>query len=140
MTLEQLNEHLKLVVKLQAAKETLESLETSVSGPGSQNLTGMPSAHNAGDKVGKLVTELDALRRRVNRLERQVRESEAPIQEWIDEIEDVDTWRVFYHRFILGKPWKEVADALGHYTSESRAQHICYRYLNFGPPWDEIGE
>jgi len=140
MTLEQLNEHLKLVVKLQAAKETLEGLEASEHDPRGQNLTGMPSAHNAGDKVGKLVTEIDALRRRVNRLEYQVHESEKPIQEWIDSIEDVPTWRVFYHRFILCEPWKEVAGALGKYTSESCAQHICYRYLNFGPPWDELGD
>jgi len=138
MTLDQLNHHLELVVKLQAARETLEGLEASASGPGSQNLTGMPSAHNAGDKVGKLVTEIDALRRRVKKLERQVRESEEPIQEWIDEIEDVNTWRVFYHRFVLAKPWKEVADALGPYTSEATVKHICYRYLNFGPPWTDI--
>lgn len=139
MTLEQLNAHLELVVKLQAAEETLERLETSASGPNGQNLTGMPSAHNAGDKVGKLVTELDYMRHRVARLRAKTQESAVPIIEWVSKIDDIEVWRVFYQRFILGKPWKEVADTMGQYISEDKVQHICYRYLNLEPQQNDFG-
>lgn len=121
MTLEQLNAHFELVVKLQTAEEMLERLESSVAGS---------EASKANRRERELqAAELEAMRFRVGRMRQKAQESAAPVIEWVNGIEKANVWKIFYNRFVLGKPWKEVADAVGEYTSVSAVQHICSRYL-----------
>ena len=127
MDLTQLNEHYSLVQKLNEAKELYATTEAKVLG--SQKLTGMPHGSGVSDKAGALASALADISAHVSYLERLVAESEPPVEEFIDGIEDLQTRLIFKYRFLNGCTWWEVAGMFDAGTSDLAVKQICYRYL-----------
>lgn len=92
-----------------------------------QNLTGMPSSGNVSDKVGQIATDIAFYKVLIECDKQKCKEEYNKLHEYIQSIDDSLTRQIFTLRFIEGKSWFEVADAIG--SSEYSVKHICYRYI-----------
>ena len=128
MNLEDLNRHLALREKLDKAQELLISLRAAAS-PGTAKLTGMPHAPGVKDKVGDLAIEIADLSSRIEFLNAELARQEPEIEDFIAEIEDLQTRIIFRLRFLRGLSWKEISQVLGKFTSENSVKTACYRYF-----------
>lgn len=129
MKLEDLNKHLYLVQQLQETKELYQAMQAKTIG--SQKLDGMPHGGGVSDKTGMLATELADLGERIAYQERMIRESEMPVEEFINSIEEERTRMIFRLRFLYGLSWCEVAHFVGKYVTEESVRITCYRYLGY---------
>lgn len=127
MTLEQLNKHMDLVLKLKNAQELYQAMYTKTIG--SPALDGMPHGSGVSDKTGRLAVELADMSARIRYLQEAIRESATPIVRFINDIEDDTTRMIFRLRFIHGYAWCEVANILGDNYTEAAVKTICYRQL-----------
>lgn len=127
MTLETLNEHQRLVVDLQEARDMLKALEASMLK--SPSYDGMPHATGAYDKVSMLVLKIEEQKETIKTYERLVQASEKKVLPWINSIRDNRTNLIFYLRFICGYEWQEVADCIGGKNTAEAVKAVCYRYL-----------
>ena len=127
LELDELNEHFDLIQKLIRVQEMYQNMEAKALG--AQRITGMPHGTGISDKVGMLATELADLSGRITYLQNAIRESEKPIEEWVNNIEDDKTRMIFRLRFLHGYSWGEVAYYIGTGISEDTAKQVCYRYL-----------
>ena len=130
MTLDELNEHLDLIIELKKAKDMLQSLWNAAH-PKGQALTGMPHSTDVKDKIGDLAIEIADLETDIELLEAQVAKSAEPVIAYIAQIPDIQTKMVFRLRFCRGHQWKEVARMLGGGNTEDSVKKVCYRYLGF---------
>lgn len=129
MTLQRLNEHLELRMRLARAQEMLEALRSAVL-PGATTLTGMPHAPGVKDKVGDLATEIADMDARIKHLEAEIRQDEKEILSYICNINDDQTRLIFRLRFIRCLTWGEVASVIGGRNTEDAVKSVCYRYLS----------
>ena len=127
MTLEELNLHYKAVEELNSARDRLESMTSFLKG---QNLDGMPRASSESRKVEQLAILIEAQEDKVARMERVVRRSEKPVQDFIDSIPDNRTAEIFSLRFLAGYEWETVALIIGGKNTEGAVKATCYRYLD----------
>lgn len=127
MTLERLNEHLNIVLELQAAQETLSSLQIQILG--ATNYDGMPHVHDASRKTEQFAILLQTQIDEVNRLERMVEGSQKDVQEYIDSIEDNRARVIFRLRFLCGLKWDAVAVMLGKGITADAVRSVCIRRL-----------
>jgi hypothetical protein len=127
MDLSTLNEHYLLVQKLNEARALYET--TQAKALGSQTLTGMPHGSGVSDRAGALAATLADISANVCYLEMLVAESEPPVREFVDGIEDLRTRLVFKYRFMQGMAWGEVAGMFEAGTSEVAVKNVCYSYL-----------
>ena len=129
MTLDELNQFLDLVQKLQKNREILESLETRAV-PGGQVLTGMPHAPGVSNKVEMFAVEIADMRARVEQQQAEVEEQQKAVEAFIAGIEPDWVRLIFRLRFIHALQWKEVAYMMGGDNTEESVKRLCYRYLN----------
>lgn len=129
MTWQQLDEHFELVEKLIQSRELVERLRASL-GLKAQNLSGMPRGNGVGDLIGNSVVEIVRVEQKTEKLAARVAESQKPIDEWIDSIEDVYTQTILRLRFIYGLQWKEVASTVGGGNTAESVKMVCYRLFD----------
>ena len=108
MTRAQLDAHRLLQAQLNEARTAYHELEERAY-PGAQRLDGMPRSPGNSDKVGELGIELAASWLKIDELERAVKESRPPIDEYIDSLADPLTRLVVGLRIVCALSWKEVA-------------------------------
>lgn len=129
MTLQRLNEHFELRIRLAKAQEMLESLRAAAC-PGAAVLTGMPHAPGVKDKVGDLAAEIADMDARIEYLEAKIKQDEREILEYIRAIDDDQLRLIFRLRFIRCLTWGEVASVIGGRNTEDAVKSACYRYLS----------
>lgn len=134
MTLQRLNEHLNMLLQLQAAMEALGSMKAQILGAAKSD--GMPHGHDVSRTTENLAILLQKQIDDVNRLERMVDGSEKEIREFVESIDDNRTRLIFSLRFLCGMKWAAVAVMIGGGNSEKAVKSTCYRFLNCGE--DEI--
>lgn len=83
--------------------------------------------------TGEGAVEIADMRETVARLEAEITRSEEEIASYISGIPDNLTRTIFRLRFIHGMAWKEVASAVGRWSTEAAVKSVCYRYLKNGP-------
>ena len=127
MTLEKLNEHRDLVLKLHRAMEMVSRLREKAE-PHSPSLTGMPHGSGVGDKVADLAIEIADLEARCDYLKAAIAEDKE-VEDWIVAIPDDMLRLIFRLRFIRGLEWKRTADYLGGGNNENSVKIMAYRYL-----------
>ena len=127
MTLAELNGHLDMLTQLQEAKESLSNMQARILG--ASQYDGMPHAHEAARRTENLSIILEGQLETVNRLERIVKTSEAPVREWIETIDDNRTKLIFSLRFLAGMKWESVAYYIGGRNTTESVKMACYRYL-----------
>ena len=127
MTLAELNGHLDMLTQLQEAKESLSNMQARILG--ASQYDGMPHAHEAARRTENLSSILEGQLETVNRLERIVKKSEAPVREWIETIDDNRTKLIFSLRFLAGMKWESVAYYIGGRNTTESVKMACYRYL-----------
>ena len=127
MTLERLNEHRDLVLKLHKAMEMVSRLREKAE-PHSPSLTGMPHGSGVGDKVADLAIEIADLEARCDYLKAVIAEDKE-VEDWIVAIPDDMLRLIFRLRFIRGLEWKRTADYLGGGNNENSVKIMAYRYL-----------
>lgn len=127
MTLQRLNEHLNMLLQLQAAKEALGSMQAQILG--SAKSDGMPHGHEVSRTTENLAILLQKQIDDVNRLERMVDGSEKEIREFVNSIEDNRTHLIFSLRFLCGYKWEGVAKMIGAGNSGEATRMVAYRYL-----------
>ena len=127
MTLAELNGHLDMLTQLQEAKESLSNMQARILG--ASQYDGMPHAHEAARRTENLSIILEGQLETVNRLERIVKKSEAPVREWIETIDDNRTKLIFSLRFLAGMKWECVAYYIGGRNTTESVKMACYRYL-----------
>ena len=127
MTLAELNGHLDMLTQLQEAKESLSNMQARILG--ASQYDGMPHAHEAARRTENLSIILEGQLETVNRLERIVKKSEAPVREWIETIDDNRTKLIFSLRFLVGMKWESVAYYIGGRNTTESVKMACYRYL-----------
>ena len=109
-------------LKLKIAEIEAKATDTSV------KITGMPHAPTAGDKIGKLIAELDYSRSTLNNRLEQCRLELIRLNDYISKCDDSLTRQILTYRFVNGLPWTQVAASIGG-TSEYAVKKTAYRYI-----------
>ena len=109
-------------LKLKIAEIEAKATDTSV------KITGMPHASTAGDKIGKLIAELDYYKSTLNNRLEQSRLELIRLNENISKCDDSLTRQILTYRFVNGLPWTQVAASIGG-TSEYAVKKTAYRYI-----------
>ena len=109
-------------LKLKIAEIEAKATDTSV------KITGMPHAPTAGDKIGKLIAELDYYKSTLNNRLGQCRLELIRLNDYISKCDDSLTRQILTYRFVNGLPWTQVAASIGG-TSEYAVKKTAYRYI-----------
>ncbi len=128
MTLGKLNEHLNLLQTIAKANDTLAALWDAASSTNS-TLTGMPHGSGVSDSVGYYAAEIADLSGQINFLQQQLKTSEEDILQWISTVQDGTVRIALRLHYVRGLQWKEVAPAVGKYSTASSVKSMCYRYV-----------
>ena len=127
MTLQRLNEHLNMLLQLQAAMEALGSMKAQILGAAKSD--GMPHGHEVSRTTENLAILLQKQIDDVNRLERMVDSSEEEIREFVEAIDDNRTKIIFSLRFLCGMKWEAIPSMFGGGITPEAIKAVCYRYL-----------
>ena len=130
MTLQRLNEHLNMLLRLQEATEILSALQVSKAA----NYDGMPHSHQVSRTTENIALALRRQEDMVNRLERMVVSSEKEVREFVDSIPDPRTQTIFDLRFLCGMKWEAVARMIGGGNTATTVSMVCYRYIKSEEP------
>lgn len=109
-------------LKLKIAEIEAKATDASV------KITGMPHAPTAGDKIGKLIAELDYYKSTLNNRLEQCRLELIRLNDYISKCDDSLTRLILTYRFVNGLPWTQVAASIGG-TSEYAVKKTVYRYI-----------
>ena len=109
-------------LKLKIAEIEAKATDTSV------KITGMPHAPTAGDKIGKLIAELDYYKSTLNNRLEQCWLELIRLNDYISKCDDSLTRQILTYRFVNGLPWTQVAASIGG-TSEYAVKKTAYRYI-----------
>ncbi len=109
-------------LKLKIAEIEAKATDTSV------KITGMPHAPTAGDKIGKLIADLDYYKSTLNNRLEQCRLELIRLNDYISKCDDSLTRQILTYRFVNGLPWTQVAASIGG-TSEYAVKKTAYRYI-----------
>ena len=138
MTLEKLKQLRYLRILIQRERERLEDLQDSLS-LRSPNLSGMPKAPGAHDKIGDTVPVILDGEQGISDLLRQLEQQEAEIVSWIRKTPP-NIQLITNLRFIDDLSWMEIADQIGGNETDCSVKNMFYRYLkrwNIEHPDDE---
>lgn len=128
MTLTELNNYRSRRIQLSDEIELLERLRDKAV-PGSPGLDDMPHAPGVSDKVGSLAIAIVDLEMRIPALKQFIEETEKPVIDFINSIDDDWTRIIFRLRYQEALTWSEVADYVGAGNTADSVKKICYRYL-----------
>lgn len=133
MTLDELNEHIRLRRELEQAISLKAAMETAV-GLKAQVITGLPRAPGCKDKLGaaipKVLDELPLVEAQIERLRSDIARKESSIVRFIDTLPDIQTRVIFRLRFLEGFTWSWIAYYIGNGNTASAVKKRRYRYLN----------
>lgn len=128
MTLTELNNYRSRRIQLSEEIELLERLRDKAT-PGSPGLDSMPHAPGVSDKVGSLAIAIVDLEARIPVLKQFIEETERPVINFINSIDDDWTRIIFRLRYQDALTWSEVADHVGAGNTSDSVKKIVYRYL-----------
>ena len=109
-------------LKIKIAEIEAKATDTSV------KITGMPHAPTTGDKIGKLIAELDYYKSTLNNRLEQCRLELIRLNDYISKCDDSLTRQILTYRFVNGLPWTQVAANIGG-TTEYAVKQSAYRYI-----------
>lgn len=92
-------------------------------------LTGMPSGGGVSDKVGEGATEAAYYIDFLNAAIRKKIKTEHEIAKFVESIDDAETRRIIWLRFVKRKEWQEIADDIGGYATEDSVRKKSDRYI-----------
>lgn len=127
MTLEQLSQYPQLEKGLRDARRELFDVRQKFSAVSSPALTGMPSGspRNGNNKIEQYVSKICDLQKSIEEKQRQYNE----IRQYITDIPDYITRKIFKKRFFENMKWSKVAEAVGGNNTEDSVKKRCYRYV-----------
>ena len=128
MTVQELQQLFYLDGLIEAEKERLEDLRESAD-IRSPELTDMPKAPGAKDKIGAIVPRIVD---QAEEIAENIRRYDAMRKRLIDYINALPNARIkliMILRFIQQKTWQEVADIIGGKETEYSVKSACYRYI-----------
>lgn len=130
MTLKELSQLYWLIKEIKMDEERLRELESSAMSVSAQVITGMPrGSRNNRSPIEAVTAEIIDLKTIIAAKQIQCVHERARLERYIASIDDSLTRMVFTARFVEGKTWADVADAIGGNTEDS-VKKVCYRYLN----------
>ena len=106
----------------------------------SPNLSGMPHGGGVHDKLGEGVPELIDKKKELEETCRKLQAEEDRINEWIDQVDDLQVQLFISLRYRERMPWNEVANTAGGNNSEDSVRMIVNRYLEKGEAKDGHGK
>ena len=127
MTLEKLKQLRYLRILIQRERERLEDLQDSLS-PRSPNLSGLPKAPGAHDKIGDTVPAIVDSKEGISNLLQQLEQQEQQIVSWIRKTPP-NIQLIANLRFIDDLSWNEIADVIGGNETDCSVKNMFYRYL-----------
>lgn len=98
----------------------------------SPTLTGMPHGGGVHDKLGEGVPELVEKKNELEEMVRGYEAEEKAINQWIDDIPDLQINLIMSLRFKERRPWGEVADEVGGMNTDDSVRKMVDRYLEKG--------
>ena len=128
MTKKELSQLYYLNREIELDLRRLQELESMVSGPRAQNLTGMPHAPGYGDAM-RLADEIVDLKAIIAAKQLQCIHERNRLERYIADINDSLTRQVFTLRFINGLTWFQVAMSIGGGNTAEGVRKTCDRYL-----------
>lgn len=130
MTLKELSQLYWLIKEIKMDEERLRELESSAMSVSAQVITGMPHGPRSNrSPIEAITAEIIDLKTIIAAKQIQCVHERARLERYIASIDDSLTRMVFTARFVEGKTWADVADAIGGNTEDS-VKKVCYRYLN----------
>ncbi|MBR4211458.1 MAG: hypothetical protein IKR84_03605 [Oscillibacter sp.] len=129
MTGGELNELFILRRDLRTAEELLMSLRAAAGVPGVPDVSDAPRANRPRDTVGNLLSEIDDLSARADRLHGEIERREASAAAFIGGIDDNQTRLIFQLRFMRGCTWKQIARTIGGHNTVNSVKMRYVRYL-----------
>lgn len=130
MTGGELNELFILRRDLRTAEELLASLRAAADVPGVPDVSDAPRANRPRDTVGNLLSEIDDLSARADRLRREIECREASAAAFIGGIDDNQTRLIFQLRFMRGCTWRRIARIIGGGNTADSVRKMYARYLS----------
>lgn len=95
----------------------------------SPSLTGMPHGGGVHDKVGDGVIELVTRKEELEAIKRGFEQEEKDINQYIDDVADIQVNLIMTYRFREKMSWDEVADSMGGVITSDACRMMCVRYL-----------
>ena len=130
MTIKELSQLYYLNREIEADKHRLTNLEAAVTSISSPELSGMPRASGANDKVSRYVAEILDLQAIIAAKQLQCIHERNRLERYIAEISDSLTRQIFQCRFCEGMSWRQTACVVGNGgMAEDSVKKVCYRYL-----------
>ncbi len=81
------------------------------------------------ERIRLLAEQLDGLSRRIDRRRSCLAEMYRRTLDWIDQVPDSELRRIYTLRYMMGKSWQQVANALGNTRSADAVQIRAKRFL-----------
>lgn len=128
MTLNELNGLYYLDREINDLETQIEKLRTEAE-KCTATLSDMPKGNNVNDKVGRLASAIADYRSLLVMTKEERVKKSSEIHAFILGIEDEQTRRAFYLKFVLCLSWEEVGQRLGGGNSAASARMRVVRYL-----------
>ena len=129
MTLRELNRNIEMTEELLRDKELLANLKSKAYSVSSPSFSGMPHGNTINKKTEVYAVEIADLETRIKWLETEIAMAKADVSRFCETISDVKIRNAVRFRFLHGLSWKEVADLMGIYYSESGVKTMIYQDL-----------
>ena len=131
MTIKELSQLYYLNREIEMDKNRLANLESIVTSASSPELSGMPRAPGANDKVSRYVAEILDLQAIIAAKQLQCIHERNRLERYIADIPDSLTRQIFQRRFCEGMSWRQTACSVGNGDmAEDSVKKTCYRYLS----------
>lgn len=109
-TLQRYQHNRKEIVQI---REEIETLRAKLESPGTQKITGMPTAHGgSGDPLGSGIAALDALREKYEKKLCDLCAEQAEIETALDML-DGEARAILRYRYISGYKWETICNLMG---------------------------
>ena len=128
MTLRELSQLYWLKREIDEDEKRLAELREEAAGVPSPAGDGLPRSTEVHSRVERLALDIVEIERVIIEKRARCVYERARLERYIAAITDSLTRQIFTERFIRGKTWQEVADAIGGNTEYS-VKKVCYRYL-----------
>ena len=128
MTLEELSQLYHLRCEIADERRRLAELKSKAYAASSPNLSGMPG-RKGGDKVARYATDIERIEKIIEGRIARCDEERCKLEQYIAQIPDSLTRRVFTFRFVENLSWTAVAMRIGGGVTDDCVKKICYRYI-----------
>ena len=128
MTLQELNDNIKLHERLDRAYDMAQSLreKADLQAP---VVDGLPHGTDVSDKVGNIAIAIADLDERINDLEDQLYLADDKVRRFANSFEDERVQAAIQLRYISGFTWEIVAELLGSEYTDDALRRLVYRSI-----------